>query len=112
MDGYDEISLTSPFKLINPSGEQLLNPDDLGMPTIQQPELTGGKNIEQAKIIFHDILKNKGTQAQNNTVLANAGAAISNFQHIDLHSGIEIARESLISGKALSSFNQLLQINN
>jgi anthranilate phosphoribosyltransferase len=108
-DGYDEISLTSPFKLINKNGERLLNPDDLNMKTIQQSELTGGKNINDAKAIFYNILNNKGSNAQNNAVIATAGAAIANFENIALLDGIEIARTSLKSGKALSSFNTLLQ---
>jgi anthranilate phosphoribosyltransferase len=111
MDGYDEISLTSPFKLISNKGEQLLNPDDIGMPRISQSALTGGNNLNDAKTIFFNILNNKGTTEQNNAVLANAGAAIANFNNTNILEGIETARTSLISGKALQSFNSMLQIN-
>lgn len=111
MDGYDEISLTSSFKMINNQGEQLLNPDDLGMKRIQQQDLTGGNNLNDAKTIFFNILNNKGTESQNNAVLANAGAAIANFKNIDIIAGIEQARESLNQGKAIQSFNQMLKTN-
>lgn len=112
MDGYDEISLTAPFKLINNQGEHLLNPDDIGMNRISQKALAGGNNLSDAKTIFINILNNKGSAAQNNTVLANAGAAIANFNNIHIMDGIELAKSSLISGKALQSFNLMLQTNN
>ena len=111
MDGYDEISLTAPFKIISNKSENLLNPDDLNMKTISHEALSGGKNIEDAKIIFSNILHNKGTEAQVNAVIANAGAAISNFNNTNLLAGIEVAKESLISGKALESFNNMLKNN-
>ena len=111
MDGYDEISLTAPFKIINNQGERLLNPDDLKMKTIHQASLTGGNNLNDAKKIFLNILENKGTQAQVNAVLANAGAAISNYRNDSLLAGIELAKESLISGNALNSFKTMLKYN-
>ena len=42
LDGYDEISLTSGFKLFTKNGEQIVNPEDLGQKRIQQSEIFGG----------------------------------------------------------------------
>ena len=40
-DGYDEISLTSPFKVADNSREIILTPADLGMPTVKEEDLYG-----------------------------------------------------------------------
>ena len=41
LDGYDEISLTSGFKLFTKNGEQIINPEDIGQKRIQQSEIFG-----------------------------------------------------------------------
>ena len=56
-----------------------------------------------------NILSGKGTQAQNDVVIANAGMAIYCADPtIDLKKSIEKARLMLNSGEALKSFNKLL----
>jgi len=54
-------------------------------------------------------LENRGTQAQNNVVLANAALAIScYYPEKSLPDCLEVARESLIGKRALGVFNKLL----
>ncbi len=104
LDGYDEISLTSEIKIFDKKGETILNPADFGFSTVQQKELVGG-NIEASAKIFTAILQNEATEVQKNVVLANAGMAIKLYKgNISLAEGIDIAKESLESGKALTSF--------
>jgi anthranilate phosphoribosyltransferase len=110
LDGYDEISLTGGFKMITDKEEQILNPVDLGMYQVAQKELSGGDSIEASARIFLDILKGKGTQAQSNAVIANAGMAIyCGKQLATVADGIEEARASLYSGRALDKFKKLVQ---
>ena len=109
IDGYDEVSLTSSFKLINPNSENLYEPEDLNFPKYQQKEITGGNNINDAKTIFLNILNNKGTNAQVDVVIANAGIAIANFNNTSIQEGIENAKIALQSGKALKSLELLLK---
>ncbi|WP_420315929.1 anthranilate phosphoribosyltransferase [Ekhidna sp.] len=111
LDGYDEISLTSEFKLISNRTEELVSPHDLGFELLQQEELYGGETIEEAANIFSQILGGNGTEAQNNAVLANAGVAIATVKQTPYTQGIEEAKESLKSGKALESFKNFLRIN-
>jgi anthranilate phosphoribosyltransferase len=112
LDGYDEISLTGPFKLINNGGEFLLNPDDLGLKVAKEEELFGGETPQDAAQIFDNVLAGKATQAQTNAVLANAGAAIQTIEpKLSLVEAIDKARVSIESGAALRTFKAFLELN-
>lgn len=110
LDGYDEISLTGNFKMITNSGEQVLTPKQLGFSTVKPEELFGGDTVETAANIFEKVLKNKGTEAQTNAVLANAGMALyCADQSQSYEEAIGKADESLKSGKALAAFKKLIE---
>ena len=109
LDGYDEISLTSPFKMVMAEGEQLLTPESLGFKTVKPEELAGGQTVEESAAIFRQVLEGKGTETQTNAVLANAGLAIFCANpKLTLPDGLAAAKESLASGKALEAFKKLL----
>ena len=112
MDGYDEISLTSQFKIASNNGEYLYMPEDLGFKRIQQQELYGGDSVEDAATIFRNVLSAKGTEAQMNVVLINAALGIQTIeQQKTIEECLEIARESLYSKKALKVLNKFVEIN-
>src|SRR6185436_11961205 len=48
LDGYDEISLTGPFKYFFNDGEQIAEPSDLGLPQVKYEDLKGGENVEES----------------------------------------------------------------
>lgn len=109
LDGYDEISLTGPFKMITNEREQVLYPEDLGFSTHRPEDLSGGDTVEESAKIFLDVLEGKGTQAQNQVVVANAGVAIyCGNKALGLEESINAAKESLASGNALKTFRQLV----
>lgn len=109
LDGYDEISLTGPFKVINKEGEKLINPSDYGLPRLKPEDLFGGSTIEESAKIFENVLKGKGTKPQSEVVIANAGFAISCGKEIEVEEGLEQARESLFSGEALRRFKRMVE---
>ncbi|WP_370087743.1 anthranilate phosphoribosyltransferase [Ekhidna sp.] len=111
LDGYDEISLTSDFKLISNREEALVSANQIGLTSFKQEDLHGGETIKDAAAIFIQILKGKGSEAQCQSVLANAGLAISTVKQSSFSEGIAEARESLASGKALQSFKNFLSVN-
>ncbi|MEM7299119.1 MAG: anthranilate phosphoribosyltransferase [Bacteroidota bacterium] len=111
LDGYDEISLTGDFKLISNTSEAIISPESIGLKTVKQEDLNGGETVEEAANIFEQILSNNGLKEQVAPILANAGLAISTVQETKMTSGIEKARESLESGKAMESFKKFLSIN-
>jgi anthranilate phosphoribosyltransferase len=75
LDGYDEVSLTGPTKIITSSMEGVLNPEDWHVSLLAQSEIEGGKTINQPKCLLTSF-QEKGTEAQNNVVCANAGMAL------------------------------------
>lgn len=108
LDGYDEISLTGPFKMITNEREQLLHPEDLGFSIHRQQDIAGGNTIEESARIFMSILKGEGTKAQHEVVIANAGMAVyCGNKSLGLEESIQVARQSLESGEALRRFKLL-----
>ena len=110
MQGYDEISLTGPFKVFGNSGEKLYEPSDLGMAEIKKEDLRGGSTVEESAKMFLEILEGRGTVAQNNVVIANAGMALyAADPEFGIGNAISKAKESLQSGKALEAFKNLIE---
>ncbi len=109
LDGYDEISLTSPFKMVSTTEEKIMSPEQLGFKTIKQSDLHGGDSVQAAAIVFMQILEGKGTEAQNNAVCANAAMAIHCADSKkSIQESVEMAKEALSSKKALSVYKKLV----
>jgi len=111
LDGYDEISLTGPFKLIANGEEKILSPEQLGFSSHDPQALWGGDKVEDAAEIFTSILEGNGTKAQREAVIANAGMALyCGDKSLSLPGAIDKARASLDSGKALKSFKRFIEL--
>ena len=109
LDGYDEISLTSDFELITKRGKETFSPEQLGFTKCKQEDLHGGNNVEESARILVSILENKGTKAQTEVVLANAATALyCADENLSLSDAVLKAKESLESGKALTSFKKFV----
>lgn len=113
IDGYDEISLTGDFKVTTNNYERIFKPSDLGFTIIKPEELRAGANEQEAKEIFDAVLANNALPAQKNVVLANAAFAIQVLEKgkKDIEECIDIARESIDSGKALDTFKKFVELN-
>ncbi len=112
IEGYDEISLTGPVKLITNNEERLVEASYFGLPKYSQKDIFGGDSVQEAAEMFINILDNKGTVAQNDVVIANAALAIQCFeQEKDIKECVCEAKESLASGNAKKSFVKLLNAN-
>ena len=113
IDGYDEISLTGDFKVATNNYEQVFSPADLGFVPATPEELVGGANEDEAAEIFDAVLENMALPAQKNVVLANAAFGIQVMEKgkKSIEECVEIARESIDSGKALATFRKFAEIN-
>jgi anthranilate phosphoribosyltransferase len=112
LDGYDEISLTAPFKLITKFGEKIIEPSDLGFKRIDPSQISGGNSVEESAAIFHRIINGNGTFEEKSVVIANSGIALTLlYPNLALPDCLAMARESLESGKALQCFKQLIELN-
>ena len=111
-DGYDEISLTSGFKICTNDFEKVLTPVDLGLKYIKQNEIYGGETAEEAQKIFDAVLEGTATEAQKNVVIANSACGISVMdKNLSMADSVAMARESLESGKALQTFKKFVELN-
>ena len=111
LDGYDEISLTSEFKLISNSEEELLSPEKIGFPLLTSEDLKGGNSVEESVKIFMTILEGKGTMAQNAVVIVNSGIALKKvFPEKSVQDCFQLAGEALSSGRALTMLKKLLAL--
>lgn len=113
IDGYDEISLTGDFKVATNNYERVFSPADLGFVPATPEELVGGANEDEAAEIFDAVLENRALPAQKNVVLANAAFGIQVMEKgkKSIEECVEIARESIDSGKALTTFRKFAEIN-
>jgi anthranilate phosphoribosyltransferase len=111
-DGYDEISLTSGFKICTNDFEKVLTPVDLGLKYVKQNDIFGGETAEEAMKIFDSVLEGTSTEAQKNVVIANAACGISIMdKNMSMADSVAMARESLESGKALQTFKKFIELN-
>ncbi len=113
IDGYDEISLTGDFKVTTNNYEKIFKPQDLGFALAKPEEVRGGATEDEAKDIFDAVLENRALPAQKNIVLANAAFGIQVMEkgQKSIEECVEIARESIDSGKALATFKKFVEIN-
>ena len=110
LEGYDEISLTCDFKTFSAEGEKINTVEGLGFEKLDPKQITGGDTVAASAKIFTDVLNNQGTFAQNNVVLSNAALAIKTIGPEKSFADCYYeAEEALLKGKALDSFNLLLQ---
>lgn len=112
MDGYDEISLTSDFKVASPDGERVYTPEELGFPRALQDDLYGGDTIEEAAGIFDRVLAGTATPEQQNCVVANAAFAIHTLEpSVSIADARAQAEESISSGAAQARFRRFVELN-
>jgi anthranilate phosphoribosyltransferase len=110
LDGYDEISLTGPFKMITNGGEKLYDPQALGLEQLSPESILGGTTIDESARIFEQVLRGAGSAAQNQVVIANASAALVTAREgLGFEEAIDLAKETLLTGKALRVFTGLIQ---
>ena len=111
LDGYDEVSLTGPFKIITAHAEQVLTPSQLGLDTVRAEDLSGGTTVAESAAIFLNVLNDKGTSVQKQAVVANAALALHAADPaLSLIEAVAKARESIESKKALECFTTLVAL--
>lgn len=109
LEGYDEISLTGPFKLIQNKKEQIIEPTTLGFKKVMATELASSGDIKGTANMFIEVLKGEAPQAKMEVVLCNAAFAIQTMDaNLSFEDALEKAKDSLLGGKALKVFKMLI----
>ena len=110
-DGYDELSLTGPARVLAPAGERLLTPASLGLDLLLTSDLAGGSTIAASADIFRNVLHGRATAAQRTVVLANAALALQVAQPaLGWAEAMDQAAASLDSGAARRAFETMLSL--
>jgi anthranilate phosphoribosyltransferase len=111
LDGYDEVSLTSPVKLFSDKGETLINFWEKGLKRVAPGDITGGNTIEEAARIFISVLENRASPEQHSVILANSALAISCIDESKtLEEAIDMAHEAIVSGKTARLLKRLMNM--
>jgi anthranilate phosphoribosyltransferase len=78
---------------------------------VMPADISGGSSVEDAADIFMNILKGKGTWAQNAVVFSNSAMALyGTGAYKDYETAYYTVVDSLESGKALRAFEQLISL--
>ncbi len=114
-DGLDEITLTGPTQVSELRDGQVstrqIHPGDFGLQTVPAEALKGGDADHNAHILRGILDGEEGPQ--RDVVLLNAAAAIVvGGRAEDITAGLEVAQESIDSGKARQALDRLVEVSN
>lgn len=112
-DGMDEISPAAPTEVCEVTARggvehYTIEPEELGLERSEREALGGGDAATNARAALRVLEGGRGVHRE--AVVANAGAAIyvgGNAR--SLREGVELARESIDSGRALSKLNAMVE---
>jgi anthranilate phosphoribosyltransferase len=114
-DGSDELSIVAPSPVVELNAGEIreftVHPEDAGLPAYPFEAIQGGTPAENA-VAFRALLDG-ATGGFRDAVLLNAAAALVVADRAKtLKEGVEIARESLDSGKAKAKIEALARLTN
>ena len=114
-DGLDEITLTGPTQVSEFRDGQVrtrqIHPEDFGLQTVSAEALKGGDADYNARILRGVLDGEEGPQ--RDVVLLNAAAAmVVGGLAENITAGLEVARESIDSGKARQALDRLVEVSN
>ncbi len=113
-DGLDEITITGKTRVCELKGGDIrsceINPDDFGLTKASLDDLKGGTADENAALLRSVLSGTPGPQ--RDVVLMNAAAAlVAGDKAQSLQQGIDLAREAIDSGHALTKLEQLIRFS-
>ena len=112
---FDEISVVGKTKVSEIKDGNIktyyISPEDFGMSLSKKEEILEGSSVKENADIFLNILNNKASTGQMNTILINAGmlnylAGISS----SVMDGINLAREHIENKDALKLLNNIIEL--
>ncbi len=115
VDGLDEITTTTKTFISEYNGEEILSydicPDELGF-DIVQPEALQGGDLQENVEIFNNILDGN-IGPKTDIVILNAAYALYVAEQVDsISDGINLAKDTITSGKARAKLEELRVFTN
>ncbi len=116
LDGLDEISLSDRSEAVMLEEGSVhplsIDPAEFGIPRAPLEAVRGGDAAENAKITL-SILKGETKGPKRDIVIVNAAAALLvDGKAADMQDGIEMARETIDSGRAAAALEKIIRISN
>jgi len=113
-DGLDEISISDKSTIWELKGDSLssytMTPEELGINRARIEDIKGGTASENAAML-RDVLKGK-EGPRRDVVLLNAAAGLVAGDLTDqLSEGVELAQETIDSGRALQKLEEFIQVS-
>lgn len=113
-DGLDELTTTTTSRTALWDGREVtpgsVDPGSLGIPAAAASELAGGDAEDNAAIV-RDVLAGKKGPARDIVALNAAAALWVADAATDLAEGLELAAETLDSGRAAAKLDQLIEVS-
>lgn len=114
-DGIDEVSIIAKTTACEIKDGEItkfeINPQDYGIELCKKEDLIGGDAKVNAKIALDILNGTKG--AKRNIVLLNSGIALYLAGKVNsIGTGVELAKETIDSGKALAKLNEFIKATN
>ena len=114
-DGLDEITLTGPTQVSELRDGQIstrqIHPGDFGLQTASAEALKGGDADYNARIL-RGILDGEEGPQRDVVLLNSAAAMVVGGRAEDITAGLEVAQESIDSGKARQALDRLVEVSN
>lgn len=114
-DGLDEISICAPTSVCEirngKFSSYVLNPEDLGFTLCAKDALKGGTPAENADIA-RAILNGEDGPKKDAIILNSAAAVYIANPSIDLPHAVQIARDTIDSGKAKEQLEKFIRLSN
>lgn len=115
-DGLDEVSVSGETKVCELRGKKIIKysitPEEFGLKRYPKEDIVGGTPAENAQITLN-ILSGEEHGAKRDIVLLNSACAIyCTGAASSIEEGLEMARDSIDSGKALAKLEKLKEFSN
>jgi anthranilate phosphoribosyltransferase len=112
-DGLDEITISGESKISEVRNGEVrtyyVTPEDFGIARAPISAIQGGDARQNAEII-REILSGRSGARQDVVLLNAAAGLVAGGKTASLREGIQLARESIQSGKALSCLHKLVEL--
>lgn len=112
-DGLDEITISGESKISEVRNGEVrtyyITPEDFGIERAPLSDILGGDAKQNAEIVYGILSGDKG--AKTDVVLLNAAAGlVAGGKAENLQQGVQLARESIVSGRAMNCLKNLVKL--
>ncbi len=113
-DGLDEISTTGPTQVTELKESEVrtysVHPEDFGLPVSSMEDLKGGDAAANAALL-KEVLGGQEGPKRDIVLLNSAAVIVAAGKADDLKEGLELATDSIDSGRAMEKLDQLIEVS-